>query len=429
MKLSHYTIRNLSIPLLFIMMIWAAIFYGLIMYEIDDETNDTLENYKELIIRKALTDPNFDRSYSDEMTRYRMREINEAEAKLSENIFYDSFTYIDIEMEYEPVRVLRCYFRDGEGRYYELEIETSTLEKEDMAKTILWSLLALYLTLLFCILLVTHYVFKKSFNPLYGLLKWLQRFHPGKQDDPYVMNTKVDEFTTLNKALLEATQRNREIYNQQKQFVENAAHELQTPLAIATNKLELLSENPDCTEEQLSEIGSIYAVLRGVVKMNKSLLLLSRIENKQYPDTSMVNINRIVRNQLENFTMIYESKALQTELNESDTLICSMNDSLAGILVSNLLKNAFIHNYKGGIVRIEMKRCELCVSNTSLNTGLDKDKLFARFNKKGNSPDSTGLGLAIVKSITSLYSITIEYRYTNEIHEFCLRFPEMKSTI
>ena len=420
MKLSHYTIRNLSIPLLFIILIWASVFYVLIMHEIDDETNDTLENYKELIIRQALTDPDFDYTYSDAMTRYKIREVRPEVANLSKDFFYDSTKYIEIEMEYEPVRVLKCYFMDSQGRYYQLEIETSTLEKEDMMETIFWSIFVLYFILLCCILLITHYVFKKSFAPLYGLLNWLKRIHPGKKEESYVMNTKVDEFIALNKALVEAAHRNREIYNQQKQFVENAAHELQTPLAIATNKLELLSENPDCTEEQLSEIGGIYNVLRGVVKMNKSLLLLSRIENRQYPEVTEVNINKIVHNLLESFTSVYEKKSLQIKFEEKEVLLYQMNESLALVLISNLLKNAFVHNYKGGSIHIRIAHNRFSVSNTSNSLKLNESKLFSRFNKEGALSDSTGLGLAIVKSIASLYNIEVEYNYTDDTHRFHL---------
>lgn len=422
MKLSHYIIRNLLAPLFLIILVWASVFYMLIMHEVYDETDDTLENYKELIIRKALTDPDFDYTYSNEMTRYKIREVDPSTAKLSEDTFYDSTTYIETEMEDEPVRVLRSYYMDAEGRCFELEIELSTLEKEDMAETIFWSIVVLYFILLCCVLLVTHYVFRKSFTPLYGLLNWLKRIHPGKKEETYEMDTKVDEFITLNKALVESVHRNREIYNQQKQFVENAAHELQTPLAIATNKLELFSENPDCTEAQLKEIGDIYNALRGVIKMNKSLLLLSRIENKQYPETTEVNINEILHHLLESFVAVYENKSLQIHVDEKDILLCRMNEPLARVLISNLLKNAFVHNYAGGTIRIHISRNRFTISNTGKKTGLNEANLYSRFNKEGTSSDSTGLGLAIVKSISLLYEMEITYDFKDEMHSFYLLF-------
>ena len=155
------------------------------------------------------------------------------------------------------------------------------------------------------------------------MIKWLKEYRPGKQQAPLINQTKVEEFKILNQAIQTATNRSTEMYNQQKQFVENASHELQTPLAICMNKLELLSENPDCTEEQLSEIAGINHTLRGIIKMNKSLLLLSRIDNKQFPDTSEIDFNKLINKYLPDFEDMYEYKNIHVTYTETGTLICT----------------------------------------------------------------------------------------------------------
>lgn len=421
MKLIHYTFRNLSIPLLIILTAWACCFYFVIMHEIDDETNDSLENYKEIIIKTVLADSTLLHDHVDIMTKYYIREVPESEADLDKDEFFDSTTYIEIEMEDEPVRVLRTWFMTADRKYYELTIETSTLEKEDMAEAIFLSIIILYVSLLCCILLVSHFVFKSSFRPLYTLVKWLKEYRPGKQQTPLVNQTKVEEFKILNQAIQTATNRSTEMYNQQKQFVENTSHELQTPLAICMNKLELLSENPDCTEEQLSEIAGINHTLRGIIKMNKSLLLLSRIDNKQFPDTSEIDFNKLINKYLPDFEDMYEYKNIHVTYSETDTLIYTMNESLASTLLSNLLKNAFIHNIENGSIAISITDRTLTISNSSESTGLNEATLFNRFEKQTHKKDSTGLGLAIVKSITSIYGIDIKYEY-NGLHQFILTF-------
>ena len=421
MKLIHYTFRNLSIPLLIILTAWACCFYFVIMHEIDDETNDSLENYKEIIIKTVLADSTLLHDHVDIMTKYYIREVPESEADLDKDEFFDSTTYIEIEMEDEPVRVLRTWFMTADRKYYELTIETSTLEKEDMAEAIFVSIIILYVSLLCCILLVLHFVFKSSFRPLYTLVKWLKEYRPGKQQAPLVNQTKVEEFKILNQAIQTATNRSTEMYNQQKQFVENASHELQTPLAICMNKLELLSENPDCTEEQLSEIAGINHTLRGIIKMNKSLLLLSRIDNKQFPDTSEIDFNKLIDKYLPDFEDMYEYKNIHVTYTETGTLIYTMNESLASTLLSNLLKNAFIHNIESGSIAISVTGRTLTISNSSESTGLNEATLFNRFKKQTHKKESTGLGLAIVKSIISIYGIDIKYEY-NGLHKFILTF-------
>ena len=421
MKLIHYTFRNLSIPLLIILTAWACCFYFVIMHEIDDETNDSLENYKEIIIKTVLADSTLLHDHVDIMTKYYIREVPESEAYPDKDEFFDSTTYIEIEMEDEPVRVLRTWFMTADRKYYELTIETSTLEKEDMAEAIFVSIIILYVSLLCCILLVSHFVFKSSFRPLYTLVKWLKEYRPGKQQAPLVNQTKVEEFKILNQAIQTATNRSTEMYNQQKQFVENASHELQTPLAICMNKLELLSENPDCTEEQLSEIAGINHTLRGIIKMNKSLLLLSRIDNKQFPDTSEIDFNKLINKYLPDFEDMYEYKNIHVTYTETGTLIYTMNESLASTLLSNLLKNVFIHNIESGSIAISVTGRTLTISNSSESTGLNEATLFNRFEKQTHKKESTGLGLAIVKSITSIYGIDIKYKYDG-LHKFILTF-------
>lgn len=421
MKLIHYTFRNLSIPLLIILTAWACCFYFVIMHEIDDETNDSLENYKEIIIKTVLADSTLLHDQVDIMTKYYIREVPESEADLDKDEFFDSTTYIEIEMEDEPVRVLRTWFMTADRKYYELTIETSTLEKEDMAEAIFVSIIILYVSLLCCILLVSHFVFKSSFRPLYTLVKWLKEYRLGKHTTPLVNKTQVEEFDILNKAIQTTINRSTEMYNQQKQFVENASHELQTPLAICMNKLELLSENPDCTEEQLSEIAGINHTIRGIIKMNKSLLLLSRIHNKQFPDTSEIDFNKLINKYLPDFEDMHEYKNIHVTYSETGTLIYTMNESLASTLLSNLLKNAFIHNIENGSIAISVTGRTLTISNSSESTRLNEATLFNRFEKQTHKKESTGLGLAIVKSITSIYGIDIKYEY-NGLHKFILTF-------
>lgn len=421
MKLIHYIYRNLSIALLIIMTAWAYSFYLVIMHEIDDETNDSLENYKEIIIKTVLADTTLLHDNIDIMTKYYIREVPESEANLNKDEFFDSTTYIEIEMEYEPVRVLRTWFMTSEKKFYELTIETSTLEKEDMAEAIFWSIIILYFSLLCSILLISHFVFKSSFRPLYTLINWLKEYRLGKKPAPLVNETKVEEFKILNKAIHTAMERNTAMYNQQKQFVENASHELQTPLAICMNKLELLSENPDCTEEQLYEIAGINDTLRGIIKMNKTLLLLSRIDNKQFPDTSEINLNMMVDRFLPDFQEMYEHKNIKVSYTTTATLLYMMNESLASTLISNLLKNAFTHNIENGTITISITERTLSIANSSDTPALNEAILFSRFEKQTHKKDSTGLGLAIVKSITSVYGIDIKYAY-NGLHQFILTF-------
>lgn len=421
MKLIHYTIGKLSWVLLLTMAFWTVFFYFQILNEVRDETDDSLKNYKKTIIKQALRDSTLLNSHIDILTRYYIHEIPEERGKHYEERFITTEAFNEYEMDEEPVRVLYTSFRTDNGRYYELTILTSTLEEDDMLESILWSIIYLYIAMLICILIVTQLVFRKCLRPLYNLIHWLDFYTLGKKNIPLQNKTKVNEFKQLNRTISDMAMRNEKVFNQQKQFIENASHELQTPLAICSNKLELLSENPCCTEEFLNEIGEIHQTIGRIIKLNKSLLLLSRIENRQYGDEKEVNFNLLVHRISEDCKMIYEYKELTIEIREEGIFSFQINEMLSHILITNLLKNAMIHSPIGGKIQIYLQEKEIIFSNTSTGTPLNPEKIFQRFYHAGNKKtESTGLGLAIVKSIADTYALQINYFYTDK-HNFSLK--------
>jgi signal transduction histidine kinase len=215
-------------------------------------------------------------------------------------------------------------------------------------------------------------------------------------------------------------QRNAETYISQKQFIENASHELQTPLAISINKLESLAESADLDTAQAGLLSSAIENLERLTRMNKSLLLLTRIENKQYHDISSLDMSLISRQVAEDFADQSEFRELKLVLRSDAACIVHMNEELAVILVNNLVKNAIIHSSSPGQVELILTASTLEVINRG-ETHLEQETLFTRF-RPGRSTNSTGLGLAIAKAICNLYGFTIHYRFENFNHSFLVDF-------
>src|SRR5690606_5254582 len=149
--------------------------------------------------------------------------------------------------------------------------------------------------------------------------------------------TKIHEFQVLNQKIDAMIDRNEEAFRQQKQFIENASHELQTPLAIAINKLDLVIENNELTEDVAREISGAKLGLLRLSRLNKSLLMLSRIDNNQFPDRESVDLNSVIRTVIDEFSDMADYKELEIDIEQSGVFTASIHPDLAFVLVSNLI--------------------------------------------------------------------------------------------
>lgn len=421
MKLLSYTYRKLALLLFLLMAVWGVLFYYAIIDEVVDETDDTLENYGEILMESALHDPSILETEGSLMSFYKFTPISEEEGRHYRQVFYDATVYIEQEDEDEPVRVMCTAFRMPDGQYYELKLMISILERDDMVEAMLWYLGALFLLFLICTSIGIQLVLKGVFRPLHRLLDWLHCIQPGKEVPPLDNPTKIREFRQLSDAALDMGNRSYKAYEEQKQFIENASHELQTPLAIVRGKVELLAESEGMTEQQMEQLDEIYATLGRAVKLNKSLLLLSRIENGQYTEMEDVSVDEILDELLPDLMDIYEHKQVRLiRKREEQPFIIRCNHSLAQILVSNLVKNSLLHNREGGELQVLTTPTSLVIKNTG-DVPLDGEKLFRRFyHGMDGKKDSTGLGLAIARSIALSSSLKLTYEWQDGMHTFRL---------
>lgn len=427
MKLIYRILIRLSLALLIVLTVWTVFFYFTMIDEINDEVDDALEDYSETIIIRSLAGKELPSKNDGTNNSYSIRPITREEAGQYPAIeYYDADIYIKEKEETEPARVLRTIFADKDDNYFLLEVSTPSFEKEDLREAVANWILFLYIVLLVTLLTVSIWVFYRSLRPLYALLHWLDSYLPGKQHEPVPNDTHIPEFRRLNEAAAQAVERSEQLFKQQKQFIGNASHELQTPLAVCNNRIEWLLDNTELTEEQMEELFKTKHTLNYIVRLNKSLLFLSRIDNGQFTD-SPVEINSIVKRLLDDYKEIFSHYEAQISLEEQGRLTITMNETLAEALVSNLLKNAFIHNKEKGHVRVTIQTNSLTLANTGQTEPLDSEHIFERFYQGSKKKESTGLGLAIAEAICRQYGLHISYRYQNKEHIFRLQFYLGKS--
>lgn len=419
MKLFYHVMIRLSMGVIVVLTAWAALFYVAMVDEINDEVDDTLEGYSDLIITRSLAGRELPSKDIGSNNQYYLREVDNAYAVSRNQISYtDSMVYIAEKNETEPARILTTIFRNEAGQYFELVVSIPTIEKKDLIEAIFYLVLTLYVALLLAIILINVWVFRKSMKPLYVLLRWLEDNRLGRKRTELRNPTNVTEFCQLNDAVNAYASHSEEVFEQQKQFIGNASHETQTPLAICRNRIELLMEDESLKEEQIDELAKTLQTLEHVTRLNKSLLLLSKIDNNQFGEETHVVMNDVLKHFLEDYKDVYEYRNIDVDMTEEGLFEVDMNEMLATMLVTNLLKNAFVHNADGGKIKISFSSDAMEFCNTGDDTALDPQRIFERFYQGKKREGSTGLGLAIAHSICQQSGLQIKYEYRDGMHCF-----------
>ncbi len=423
MKLIYRIIARLSVALLILMAGWAVAFYFIMTAEINDETDDALEDYGHDLITRVLAGEELPSQDNGTNNTYHLSEVTEEHAAGVSPVRYtDEEVWIASRMETEAARVLRTIFRDGEGRVWELTVAIPSFEKQDLRGRILVWILILYALLLSTVLAVNVWIVRRSFRPLYALLEWLGGVRPGEQPPPLDVETDITEFRRLSEAMVGSVRRAGEIFDEQRLFTGNAAHELQTPVAVCRSRLEMLAADPALTEGQLEQIGVVMGTLDRLAGLNRTLLMLARIDNRGFPDSVEVDAGEVLRRVAGDYSEVYGHLRLTVDVRESEPFRVEMNETLAGVLWGNLMKNAFAHSPEGGRIEVVISSLKVSVANSAAAGPLDPVVIFRRFYRGAGSTGSAGLGLALVESICRLYSLRVGYDFVEGKHVFSVGF-------
>ena len=424
MKLIYRITLRLALVLLPLMAAWAALFYFKMLDDVNDETDDALDLFTELVIEKALSGNELPANEGTNIM-YDIIPVGEQFAQDYPQIrYYYSEQYFPL-IGYEPSRVLTTVFMDDDGAYYLLKVYTPTIDKQELMRSTLVWIVILYVLLLLTVMLVTVLVFYRNMRPFYRLLGWLDRLRIGGGNPPLDNPTDITEFRKLNAAAEQALGRYQKAFEAQKEFIGNASHELQTPLAVMGNRVEWLIDNTELTQKQMEELMGIQRTLGSVVRLNRTLLMLTKIDNGQFPEKTRVSIPKAVQESVEIFSEIYEDKEIEVDFPVPETdLVVEMNESLASALVNNLLKNAFIYTPEHGRICVRISEWTLEISNTG-QSPLDSEHIFERFYKSGGREGSMGLGLAIVGAIQRYCNLEVRYTFEGGMHKFSVQWPKI----
>ncbi|RDV15517.1 sensor histidine kinase [Pontibacter diazotrophicus] len=394
-------------------------FYKIMQAEIYDEVDDQLFTDKENIIAYIQEHnrlPNVTSGISEAIV------VREAEA-VSPTIeeLADTLIFSNYDEEYIPFRYL-TFTAYQNGNPYEYTILKSLIDFEDLFESTMLAMAWIFLLLLFGLGAVNYLINKYMWRHFYQMLYKVKRYSLSQHKPLQLKNSSTKEFQELKEVLMAMTEKIQSDYYNLKEFTENASHEIQTPLAIVNSKLELFMQSETLTQQQALLVEEMYASTNRLSRLNKSLILLTRIGNREFKEQEKVPLHELVVEQLEQLEEMASMRGLELLPPELESTYVYMNRGLAEVLVSNLLINAIRHNHEGGSIGVSLQKSMLCVWNTGEMLQGPADQLFGRFMSGNDTGGSLGIGLALVKKICDLYDMKPSYSYADGMHRLCICF-------
>ncbi|HNV27882.1 MAG TPA: HAMP domain-containing sensor histidine kinase [Cyclobacteriaceae bacterium] len=419
MKLLKRTVKNYILYSALLLLICTPIYYlsihRLFVNEMEEElfhhknnfkkTLDKLENEKDIQLYQLINE------------EFQLKETSKW--PISDSLFTYS-QYDSLEKTFVPYRALRTGVT-VQGTRYELLIRESIVGNTKLVTAIVAIQTTLLVLMLIGFILINRKLSKVVWDPFYTILEKLKNYQIDKDLTIDLPHSSTAEFRDLSEALVHLVNKSRDAYLSQKEFTENASHELQTPLAIFRSKLELLMQGADISSEQAELISSLLNATDRIVRLNKNLLLLSKIENRQFLSRQEILLSSALTQSLGLYKQMAQEKEIKITTHIISEIAIKTNPSLLEILLSNLISNALRYTPAQNEVRIEIEKKSITIRNPGEPFNFP-NKIFDRFNRESRTTQGNGLGLAIVKKICDTEGIPITYHYLQGSHLFSIDF-------
>ncbi len=395
----------------------SCIFYFVLNYILIRELDETLQTEQQEIISFAQTHNALPEIIptQDQHIQYELIAVDDAIMEVPYKTIKKKLGKTE-----ENYRELQFTIKAGKANYI-VTVDKPIEETEDLLKVIIAVTIAMIGIILLIGFLINRIVITRLWKPFYETISRVKNYHLTDQDSVKLEQQEIDEFSLLNTSINEMVDRIQQDYGSLKNFTGQAAHEMQTPLAVIRTKLDSLIQNEEVLQKNATDIADIERAVHRLSRLHQSLLLLTRVENRQYVLNGQVALDKVITEKYGEYAEMAEAMKLSYHGNlQSVSLL--FHQQLAEIVISNLLNNAIRYNKQGGSIEIILKSESLSITNTSDNGVLDNTRLFKRFYRDTTTIDGTGLGLSIVKQICDLAGFAIRYNFSDGRHTFIIQF-------
>lgn len=409
---SSLLIATLSLFLFFIMgIIFFQVLKNMSISDLNRELNDLkelvedhIENYK---ANQIIALPGID-------------SLSIEHIELQENpreVFGDTLMYDAKEDQYKTYRFIQFYSVKGDAAF-QVKIYKSTTPTDQLVERVTLMMTLMVILFLAGIFILNRFIFASLWKDFFEAIEKLKLFETTKE--PVILGDQdIEEFEELKEVLEVMTRRLAKDYKELKEYTDHTTHELQTPLAVIKSKTELLIQSENLGASEMKCLQAINTSVNQLSRLNSTLTLITRIENRQFTEKEEIELTSLLDRHLELLEDHIDLRHIRVEkLYQDNGEVVHMDQGLADLLISNLLKNAIAHNMEGGTIIVETNPGSLLIRNDGPPLGFKEEELFTRFVRDTKRTGNFGLGLSLVKKVCEHYNFFVEYSFDNQQHTF-----------
>jgi signal transduction histidine kinase len=301
------------------------------------------------------------------------------------------------------------------------------------------------LMVLFFGVIVMFFVGTKFTKPIYELvdiskrianLDFSKKYIPKGSDEINMLGQGINTMSDkLSENILKLSQANSDLQNDlsqkertevmRKDFLQNASHELKTPISVISSYSEMLMDKIITDPEDLDYYYNvIHDETEKMSKIVRNLLGLAQLESQNRGlNLELFDISELLCDILSSYSIIFEKNNISLKTEIQDNLIASVDKFLIERVLTNYITNAIDHSDDKKEIKVSLRQEGKIVYfgvYNSTNAELDNEKIWASFYKGANST-GTGLGLSIVKAIMEAHNREYGFYKVDDGIEFYIK--------
>ena len=410
---STLLIATLSLFLFFIM---GVIFFQVLKNISISDLNRELVDLKELVVDYMKETQGEELKALPGIDSLSVRRLERATG--AGDILRDTLMFDNKDEQYKTFRYIQFELELG-ARDYLVKIYKSTNPTDLLVERVTLMITLMVILFLGGIFILNRVIFASLWKDFFEALEKLKQFETSKE--PVVLGEQdIEEFAELKRVLEDMTRRLAKDYRELKEYTDHTTHELQTPLAVIKSKTELLIQSENLGAEEMKCLQAINTSVQQLSRLNATLTLITRIENRQFTERDEINLNDLLDHHLELLEEHIGLRSLNVIRKYEGNMMLYMDQGLADLMIANLLKNAIVHNVENGTIVVETHDDYLTIYNDGLPLQFSEEELFSRFVRDTTRSGNFGLGLSLVKKVCESYNFSINYSYDNQQHTFVL---------